>query len=192
MYPVTLTGAKVRLREFALTDIDAALQVVGDPRVTDWLSFDVRSADQTRSMIQGIVNRARDNDRTEYYLAMTRLDSTNLIGFARLGLSGVKAAKLGFAIAADQWGHGYATDAARTLIAFGFAELGLHRITAAIGPENMASIALVTRLGFQPEGRLRDHVFTSGSWRDSILYAILESESPTGGVPGSTSEPPKL
>ena len=49
----------------------------------------------------------------------------------RLGLGGVKAAKLGFAIAADHWGHGYATDAARNLITFGFAKLGLHRRTAA-------------------------------------------------------------
>ena len=90
----------------------------------------------------------------------------------------MKAAKLGFAIAADEWGHGYATDAARTLITFGFAKLGLHRISAAIGPENKTSIALVTSLGFQPEGRLRDHVFTCGAWRDSILYAILESDWP--------------
>ena len=99
-------------------------------------------------------------------------------GFARLGLGGVKAAKLGYAIHADHWGHGYATDAARTLASFGFADLGLHRITAAIGPDSAASIAVATRIGMRHEGRLRDHVFTDKAWRDSLRYSILSTDGP--------------
>ena len=76
---MALMGAKVRLREFRLDDFGAALQVVGDPRVTDWLSFDARSADQTRSMIEGIIAAPENNYRTEYYLAITRLASTDLV-----------------------------------------------------------------------------------------------------------------
>jgi ribosomal-protein-alanine N-acetyltransferase len=92
--------------------------------------------------------------------------------------TGVQAAKLGYAIAADHWGRGYATDAARAMVTFGFHELGLHRITAAIGPENAASMAVVKRLGFTREGHLRDHVFTNGAWRDSVLWSILAHEWP--------------
>jgi ribosomal-protein-alanine N-acetyltransferase len=104
-------------------------------------------------------------------------DADALIGFARLGLGGVKAAKLGYAIRADRWGKGYATDACRTMIQFGLARLGLHRISAAIGPDNAASIAVARKLGMTYEGRLRDHVFTNGEWRDSELFAILEQET---------------
>ncbi|MET9325106.1 GNAT family protein [Streptomyces sp. NPDC003038] len=50
------------------------------------------------------------------------------------------------------------------------------RASAAIGPSNLASIALVERLGFQKEGVLRDHVHTNGSWRDSVLYSVFENE----------------
>ena len=81
----------------------------------------------------------------------------------------MKAAKLGYAIRADRWGKGYATDAAHRMIAFGFNELGLHRISAAIGPDNAASIAVVRKLGMQCEGRIRDQVFTNATWRDSPL-----------------------
>ncbi len=98
------------------------------------------------------------------------------MGFARLGFSGVKAAKMGYAIAYDHSGKGYAGDAARSLITYGFAELGLHRISAAIGPDNVASIAVVRRLGFVHEGRLRDHVHTNAAWRDSELYSVLAHE----------------
>ncbi|MGV9306908.1 GNAT family N-acetyltransferase [Nonomuraea sp. NPDC003727] len=173
MHPVRLVGEKVILREFRPDDVDGAFRIVGDPRVTDWLSFDTRTRDQAADMVAGIVTRAKEEPRTEYYLAVTKHDAEELIGFARLGLSGVQAAKLGFAIVAEEWGCGFATDAARTLIAFGFESLNLHRISAAIGPKNSTSMLLVTKLGFVPEGRIRDHVFTNGQWRDSILYSML-------------------
>jgi len=166
----------VRLREFTLDDAADSLCVVGDDRVTRFLSFDSRNLEQARSTISGAIDRRKLSPRSEYYLAITKSENDKLIGFARLGLSGVKAAKLGYAIAADHWGNGYATDAASAMLAFGFGRLGLHRVTAAIGPENTASITVVTRLGFTREGVLRDHVFTNGAWRDSVLYSVLEPE----------------
>lgn len=48
------------------------------------------------------------------------------------------------------------------MITFAFRVLGLHRITAAIGPYNAPSIAVAKRLGFTWKGRLCDHVFTNG------------------------------
>jgi [ribosomal protein S5]-alanine N-acetyltransferase len=62
------------------------------------------------------------------------------------------------------------------MIAFGFDTLRLHRLQAACGPDNWASQRLLARLGFTPEGRLRDHVFTNDAWRDSLLYSLLEPE----------------
>jgi [ribosomal protein S5]-alanine N-acetyltransferase len=141
-----------------------------------WLSFDSLTREQQAERLTGAIERAAADPRTEYYLAVTDSTTDALIGFVRIGLSGVRAAKLGYAIAADHWGHGYATDAAQTMITFGFATLGLHRITAAIGPDNAPSITVVKKLGFTREGRLRDHVFTNGAWRDSELYSILVHE----------------
>jgi ribosomal-protein-alanine N-acetyltransferase len=175
MYPVTLTGRVVTLREFRVDDAADALAVVGDDEVTRWLSFDSRDLPGATDMLKGAIERAQLEPRTEYYLAVTLADD-NLIGFARLGLDGVQAGKLGYAIRADQWGHGYATDAARTLISFGFNGLQLHRISAAMGPDNAASTALVKRLGMQYEGRIRHHVFTNRAWRDSMLYSVLADE----------------
>jgi ribosomal-protein-alanine N-acetyltransferase len=175
MYPVTLKGRAVVLREFRSDDVALSLALVGDDRVTRWLSFDSRDLAAATSMIEGAVSRAQLEPRNEYYLAVT-LPGDELIGFARLGMDGVKAAKLGYAIRADQWGHGYATDAARTLTDFGFRELGLHRISAAVGPDNAASIAVAERLGMQYEGCIRHHVFTNGAWRDSLLYSVLTDE----------------
>jgi ribosomal-protein-alanine N-acetyltransferase len=176
VYPVCLTSDGTSLREFRLDDVDDVLAIVGDDRVTTWLAFDSRTREQSLATVNGAVERAQLDPREEYYLAITRRDDDQLIGFVRLGLAGEKAAKLGYAIAADHWGNGYATDAARQMLQFGFGTLGLHRISAAIGPENVSSIAVVKRLGLSYEGRLRHHVFTNGNWRDSLLYSILTDE----------------
>jgi len=173
MYPVELHGALVRLREFRMDDVNAALEIVGNDSVTRWLSFDSKDRDQTTEMLRGALERAQSVPREEYYLAVVLPGSDSVVGFVRLGFSGVKAAKLGYAVGADSWGKGYATDAARTMITFGFTELDLHRISAAIGPDNESSISVVKRLNFQYEGRLRDHVFTNGAWRDSLLFSVL-------------------
>ncbi len=175
MYPVTLTGRVVTLREFRSDDAADALAIIGDDQVTHWLSFDSRDMAAAQAMVDGAAERAQLDPRTEYYLAITAPDD-ELVGFARLALAGAKAAKLGYAIRAARWGKGFATDATRRLVEFGFTELGLHRISAAIGPDNAASIAVVRKLGMQYEGRLRDHVFTNGSWRDSVLYSVLSQE----------------
>lgn len=173
---VELTGQLVRLREFRSDDLDASMAVVGDDQVTGFLSFDSKTREQQAELLASAIERARQQPRTEYYLAVTTHDDDRLIGFVRLGLAGVKAAKLGGAFAPSHWGKGYALDAARTLITFGFTTIGLHRISAAIGPDNAASIAVIHRLGFTHEGRLRDHVHTNGAWRDSELFSILEHE----------------
>ncbi len=178
MYPVRLVGQHVTLREFEPTDLDAVHAIVGDSTVTDWLSFDVRDRIGAQAMLAGIVARATRTPRDEYYLAIIANPSQCVVGFARLGLSGVRAAKLGYAVRAADWGRGYAGDAAGALIGFGFRELGLHRISAAVGPDNAASVAVLRRLGFSYEGRIRDHVHTNGGWRDSLLYSVLADEFP--------------
>lgn len=175
-FPATIPGATVVLRDFRLDDVDAVLEVAGDDRVTRWLSHDSKDRAQVEEMLTGAIERGQADPRQEWYLAATLPDSDRLIGFARIARAGVEAGKLGYAIRADEQGKGYATDAARTLTTFGFRELGLHRVSAAIGPDNAPSVAAIKRLGFQYEGRLRDHVFTNGAWRDSLLYSVLAHE----------------
>jgi RimJ/RimL family protein N-acetyltransferase len=176
MYPVCIRHGGVVLREFRQDDAAAVAALVGDERVVRWLSFDPRSRSESDAMLAGILQRAVAEPRNEYYLAVTSAKGGEVVGFARLGLDGVQAAKLGYAISADHWGHGYATDAASAMLGFAFTTLGLHRVSAAIGPENAASVAVVRRIGMTYEGRIRDHVFTHGAWRDSLLYSVLVAE----------------
>lgn len=171
-----LTGDGVRLRDLTAEDFDDFFAIVGDDRVTSWMAFDSHTPESGRAMLDGILERSSRTDRPDYMLAVTRLDDDRVIGFARLAPGIHRGAKLGYAIGADHWGRGHATDASRTMLKFAFDQLDLHRVTAAIGPENVASVAVAKRLGFSYEGHLRDHVFTNNAWRDSLLYSLLATE----------------
>ncbi|MGF1662616.1 MAG: GNAT family N-acetyltransferase [Kineosporiaceae bacterium] len=176
-----LVTPKAILRDFRPTDVDGLLGVVGDDRVTQWLSFDSRSREQTTRMIESARVAAAAESRTEFYVGVTLPeDDSEIVGLARLALGGVRAAKLGFAVRYDHHGRGIASAVVDRFVRFGFEELDLHRVTAAAGPENLPSHRVLERNGFQREGRLRDHVFTNGAWRDSILFSRLATDLPTG------------
>jgi [ribosomal protein S5]-alanine N-acetyltransferase len=74
-------------------------------------------------------------------------------------------------------GQGLAADAMQVLIDYAFGDLGLHRIWARIIEDNLPSIRLFERLGFQPEGRMQEHVLRRGKYRDMLIYGLLQPKT---------------
>jgi RimJ/RimL family protein N-acetyltransferase len=85
-------------------------------------------------------------------------------------------AELGFWVAVECWGQGYATEAARAVVAFGFEQLSLNRIYAHHMVRNPASSRVLTRIGMKPEGLLRQRVRKWGVFEDVVLLALLRQE----------------
>ncbi len=69
------------------------------------------------------------------------------------------------------------TRAVAAAVGFGFSSLRLHRIEAACIPDNIASIRVLERNGFQKEGFARAYLRINGAWRDHLLFALLESDA---------------
>jgi ribosomal-protein-alanine N-acetyltransferase len=87
--------------------------------------------------------------RTRFQLAIETRAEHRLIGNCgvRLAAPGARVADIGYELAPDEWGHGYATEAARAIVAFGFDTLGLHRIAASCVADNAASAHVLEKLG---------------------------------------------
>lgn len=81
--------------------------------------------------------------------------------------------EIGYVLARESWGIGYATEATGRLLAFGFNELGLHKISATCDPENRASVAVLAKNGMHREGVLGDHIYARGQWRDRLLPSVI-------------------
>ena len=71
----------------------------------------------------------------------------------------------------------YAPDAAKTLIAYAFGELGLHRLWTEIYSIDAKKRKLFTDLGFSIDGVHRQTHWTDGRWVDSIYFSLLAGES---------------
>ncbi|GAA2628645.1 GNAT family protein [Actinomadura fulvescens] len=180
MYPVTVHGDRLTLREFTDADIDAVLEIYGDPVVTEHLSFEPRTRDQVGTTINAVTAAARAEPRTEYSLAAALTDTGQVIGFARLAVDtqhpGQSSGQLGFALRKDTWSQGLGAETVRLLMRLGFDELGLHRLWGARAPANTVSEHLMCKLGMIEEGRIRHHLRICGQWRDSVVHSILEDE----------------
>ena len=88
-----------------------------------------------------------------------------------------RAATLGGSISrlADR-GAGYGTDAARTILRYGFQHLGLHRVEGQTAEFNAAGRRAMEKLGFRQEGRRRQALYRSGRYWDSLIYGLLRDE----------------
>ncbi|MFE3580014.1 GNAT family N-acetyltransferase [Streptomyces vinaceus] len=189
MTPVHLAGPRLALREVEPEDTADLLAIYGDPEATRHLSFEPRTPDQVQAIVDRSIGSAKDTPRTEYCLAITPRGEHRLIGYARLATEPQQAATIGFALNPAEWGKGLGTETVHVLCALGFKALGLHRIWAARSPLNEASARTLLRAGMTEDGRIRDHVFVHGAWRDSITYSILEHEwAPTGSFDLSADE----
>jgi RimJ/RimL family protein N-acetyltransferase len=85
-------------------------------------------------------------------------------------------AELAYALAIEHWGKGYATEAAREVVDFGFETLGLERVHAAYYTRNAASGRVLEKLGFRPEGVRPRMYFRFGEWLDLALVRVLREE----------------
>jgi [ribosomal protein S5]-alanine N-acetyltransferase len=176
VYPVERVGARLKLREFTERDADAVLAIYGDPVATEHLRFEPHDRAGVDRFLKTVTHAALIEARTEFTLAIERLDTGELVGVARLATERDDAGQIGFALRSDQWRQGLGTETVGLLLQFGFECLQLHRIWAAHSPLNAAAEALLRRAGFIGEGRIRHHIRKAGAWRDSIFCSILEHE----------------
>jgi len=84
--------------------------------------------------------------------------------------------ELGYWIGEDQWGKGYATEAASALMAYAFNDLALHRIQGRHFVRNGGSGRVLQKLGMQLEGTHRDAYWRWDRSEDVAVYAVLASD----------------
>ena len=98
------------------------------------------------------------------------IGSVHLSGIARGPFHGCS---LGYGLDAQHTGRGLMNEALSALLDEAFSPaINLHRVQAAIRPENAASLRVVQRLGFREEGLARDYLYIDGAWRDHLLFAL--------------------
>jgi len=146
-------------------------------------------------MTRRFIDRARlargHAPRLRYQLAIAWPDSDQAIGDIGLTLDSEsqRAASLGYGLDPAVWGRGLMTEAVAAMADRAFGHFNVKRLWAVCDPDNRASARVLEKAGFSLEGRLRAHIRLRGVWRDSLLYARLDSDRARDtGSPGSGAD----
>ncbi len=114
----------------------------------------------------------------EYHLGIELKATGQIIGM--MGMMKIsekhRRAEVGYWLAKSFWHRGYAGEALRLMLRFGFEKLKLVRITAGVMHPNLASSRMLEKAGFRFEGRLRKNFIQHGRWLDELRYGILKEE----------------
>lgn len=111
------------------------------------------------------------------HFAITLRETGALVGAIGLEITPRhNRAELGYWIGVPYWNRGYATEAARAVVEYGFRVLNLHRICANHFPRNSASGRVMQKVGMVLEGTLRQHVKKGEVYEDLVAYGLLRDE----------------
>jgi RimJ/RimL family protein N-acetyltransferase len=144
---VTIETPRLLLRRVSLEDLDDFAALHADPQVTRF----VRPLDRAEAEERLRRDGREWEERGHGLLAVADKESGRFLG--RTGLKHwpqFEETEVGWILARDAWGNGYATEAARACIDWGFSQFEMPYLTAMIGSGNAPSVAVAERLGFVP------------------------------------------
>ena len=167
------------LRDFCVDDWHSVHCYAADPDVVRFVEWGPNTEDDTKDFVSRAIQMSQINPRVDFELALVSVQENAVIGAASIHISQLanREGWIGCCLNKRFWGLGIATEAAKALVSFGFTELRLHRIFATADPANSASANVLQKLGMVLEGRFRSHKLVRGTWRDSDIYAVIESDS---------------
>ena len=166
-------ASRLRLRPRQDSDAEALFATMADMHAMRWWSREpFGSVEELRRYF------APDDASGWRSWAIVRTGEEHAIGFVSAGRKREGVSEIGYLLARDAQGQGYAREAVALLIDSLFAE-GSRRVFADTDPDNSGSIALLTALDFTLEGQLRAEWKTHIGVRDSLIYGLLAEEWPT-------------
>ena len=175
--PIELETPRLKLRWMDERDTDAHYAVFSDPLVTRyWSSEPWTSRDRAVQAIARIRAAYADHSAAKFGIELRA--TGELIGNAGLHhfFEQNRRCELGYAFGSRHWGQGYAGEALRALLDYGFSELDLNRVEADIDPRNEASGRVLEKLGFKREGYMPQRWFVHGEFADTVFYGLLRQD----------------
>lgn len=133
--------------------------------------------------IQIITNWAKEwnlkNEQNSYVFAIYLKEGDTFIGLIAINKAKPKyqSAEIWFKLLSDYWNQGFATEALKVIVNFGFDSMNLHRIEAGCAVANIASMRVLQKVGMIQEGCKRKALPLKSGWSDNYEFGILSSDT---------------
>lgn len=181
-WPVTLAHGAVKLRPATLRDRSAwrAVRLRNEAWLSPWeptAEGDWRARHSSLSYLR-MRRDSRIAARERHVMPFVIEYAGALVGQLSLGpvhWGPVRSSEIGYWVDRARAGQGIAPVAVALAVRHAF-DSGLHRVQAAIAPENAASIRVAEKVGMRQEGLLRGYLHIGGAWRDHICFALTADD----------------
>ncbi len=174
----TITTDRLILRRFEFSDDDAMLKNwVADEKIQSLYSEPVYS---TKEAVRGLLDKYIGSyEKNDYYRwAVIEKKSGECIGQIAYFLVDSKNnfAEIEYCIGSAFQCKGYATEATKAVISFGFDKINLHKVQICTKTINAPSKRVIEKCGLTYEGTLRDYFYMNGEYVGRLYFSILKSE----------------
>jgi [ribosomal protein S5]-alanine N-acetyltransferase len=172
-----LITSRLFLREFVTGDYQALRDLDSRPEMYTY-ERDLPSEAETRKSLDEFIQNQREEPRITYKFAITIPPNETAKGMLKLSRQWdeIREWEVGWAMHPEEWGKGYAVEAAGEVMDWAFKEMNVHRIVAFCHTGNLASVRVMEKLGMHQDGLLRETRWLRGRWWDEYVYSILERE----------------
>jgi RimJ/RimL family protein N-acetyltransferase len=161
---------RLRIRSFQPNDWQAVYDYTSDPDVTMYIPEGPFTPEQAKAFVADNVG-----EQAHFVAVLLKTDDLFVGHMEFHPWFAPQTFEIGWVFDRAYRGQGYATEAAMTLLQYGFETLHLHRIIATCQPENVASCRVVEKLGMRREAHFRKCIRRpDNGWWDEYFYALLE------------------
>ncbi len=170
-YTIILETKRLILRHQVIEDLDALWALYCDPQVTRYIPDAPRSYAEAREELEWHMHGHPRHPELGLWATIHKEEGKFIgrCGLLPWTIEGQHEVEVAYTIAGEYWGHGLATEAARGILEYGFAQLHLSRLICLIDPENKASQRVAEKIGMSLERKVDG---LDGDNLPTLIYSI--------------------
>ena len=162
---------RLLIRKFEFNDWPDVYEYTSDINVMKYIPEGVFTEENAKEFV-----KKNMGDQPEKF-PVVLIDGNILIGHILFyKYFGEHTYEIGWVFNPKYYNKGYASEAAKAILEFGFEKMKLHRIIATCQPQNIPSYRVMEKIGMRREGYFKKCIPNGDEWWDEYYYAILEEE----------------
>ena len=186
--PERLETERLTLRRHRRDDAEPIVESLNHWAVVQWLALVPWPYTHDHALDWIAITYSAWQAGSNYQLIIEDTPTRRVIGQVGLRVNPVskapaRSAELGYWIREGDWGHGFGSEAARAMVAFGFQKLELDRIEATCLPANHRSLAVLIGLGLERQGMKDMHFIAQDAMLPALVFGLARSDWRRSAMP---------